>query len=83
MNGSVLHHNRNHHHNHHHHHHQASPTSSLPRGPEQHHHTTRFADYFVICGLDNDSGLEPDKYFGECHGFCLYFFFSELRGELC
>lgn len=33
------------------------------RGPVQ--HPTRFADYFVICGLDKDSGLEPDKYFGE------------------
>lgn len=33
------------------------------RGPEQ--HPARFADYFVICGLDKDSGLEPDKYFGK------------------
>lgn len=33
------------------------------RGPEQ--HPQRFADYFVICGLDKDSGLEPDKYFGD------------------
>ncbi|KAK0086189.1 hypothetical protein PV325_003612 [Microctonus aethiopoides] len=33
------------------------------RGPEQ--HPARFADYFVICGLDKDSGLEPDKYFGD------------------
>lgn len=33
------------------------------RGSEQ--HPLRFADYFVICGLDKDSGLEPDKYFGE------------------
>lgn len=35
----------------------------IMRGPEQ--HPQRFADYFVICGLDKDSGLEPDKYFGE------------------
>ncbi|TGZ48439.1 DENN domain-containing protein 5B [Temnothorax longispinosus] len=35
----------------------------ITRGPEQHPH--RFADYFVICGLDKDSGLEPDKYFGD------------------
>ena len=35
----------------------------ITRGPE--HHPQRFADYFVICGLDKDSGLEPDKYFGE------------------
>ncbi|KYQ60182.1 DENN domain-containing protein 5A [Trachymyrmex zeteki] len=33
----------------------------ITRGPEQ--HPQRFADYFVICGLDKDSGLEPDKYF--------------------
>ena len=39
-------------------------TTTMPRAPE-HHHPTRFADYFVICGLDKDSGLEPDKYFGE------------------
>uniref|UniRef100_A0A671WDA6 DENN domain containing 5A n=1 Tax=Sparus aurata TaxID=8175 RepID=A0A671WDA6_SPAAU len=25
----------------------------------------RFADYFVICGLDTDSGLEPDELSGE------------------
>lgn len=25
---------------------------------------TRFADYFVICGLDLDSGLEPDLFAG-------------------
>ncbi|XP_063989208.1 DENN domain-containing protein 5B isoform X1 [Diachasmimorpha longicaudata] len=35
----------------------------LRGGPDQ--HPTRFADYFVICGLDKDSGLEPDKYFGD------------------
>ncbi|XP_046430049.1 DENN domain-containing protein 5B isoform X3 [Neodiprion fabricii] len=33
------------------------------RGPEQ--HPSRFADYFVICGLDQDSGLEPDRFFGD------------------
>lgn len=26
---------------------------------------TRFADYFVICGLDLDSGLEPDLFAGK------------------
>ncbi|XP_033217393.1 DENN domain-containing protein 5B isoform X5 [Belonocnema kinseyi] len=36
---------------------------AILRGPEQ--HPARFADYFVICGLDKDSGLEPDKYFGD------------------
>ncbi|KAL6439868.1 hypothetical protein ACFW04_004115 [Cataglyphis niger] len=35
----------------------------ITRGSEQ--HPQRFADYFVICGLDKDSGLEPDKYFGD------------------
>lgn len=30
----------------------------------------RFADYFVICGLDYGSGLEPDKYSGK-FGFYL------------
>lgn len=29
--------------------------------------TTRFADYFVICGLDLDEGLEPDRFAGESH----------------
>lgn len=24
----------------------------------------KFADYFTICGLDINSGLEPDKYAG-------------------
>lgn len=25
----------------------------------------RFADYFVICGLDTESGLEPDELSGK------------------
>lgn len=25
----------------------------------------RFADYFAICGLDLDTGLEPDRFSGE------------------
>lgn len=28
---------------------------------------SRFADYFVICGLDLSSGLEPDRFAGELH----------------
>uniref|UniRef100_A0ACB8G2P6 Uncharacterized protein n=1 Tax=Sphaerodactylus townsendi TaxID=933632 RepID=A0ACB8G2P6_9SAUR len=30
----------------------------------------RFADYFVICGLDTDTGLEPDELSGmsRCQG---------------
>ncbi|XP_078329219.1 DENN domain-containing protein 5A-like isoform X4 [Crassostrea virginica] len=27
--------------------------------------TTRFADYFVVCGLDTDTGLEPDQLSGD------------------
>lgn len=45
----------------------------IMRGPEQ--HPQRFADYFVICGLDKDSGLEPDKYFGKFY----FFFFVYLK----
>lgn len=26
---------------------------------------SRFADYFVICGLDLDTGLEPDRFAGK------------------
>lgn len=26
---------------------------------------SRFADYFVICGLDTETGLEPDELSGE------------------
>lgn len=28
---------------------------------------SRFADYFVICGLDLDTGLEPDRFAGKPH----------------
>lgn len=27
---------------------------------------SRFADYFVICGLDTETGLEPDELSGKC-----------------
>lgn len=27
--------------------------------------TSRLADYFVICGLDLDTGLEPDRFAGK------------------
>lgn len=27
--------------------------------------TSRFADYFVICGLDQETGLEPDLFAGK------------------
>lgn len=26
---------------------------------------SRLVDYFVICGLDIECGLEPDRYFGK------------------
>lgn len=31
----------------------------------------RFADYFVICGLDLNSGLEPDKFAGNCYNLLI------------
>lgn len=34
--------------------------------------THRFADYFVICGLDLSSGLEPDRFAGELSVKILY-----------
>lgn len=30
----------------------------------------RFAHYFVLCGMDADSGLEPDELAGERRGRC-------------
>uniref|UniRef100_A0A4X2K1Y7 Uncharacterized protein n=1 Tax=Vombatus ursinus TaxID=29139 RepID=A0A4X2K1Y7_VOMUR len=30
---------------------------------------SRFAHYFVLCGIDADSGLEPDELAGECEDF--------------
>lgn len=32
--------------------------------PIQQTSKTRLADYFVICGLDLDTGLEPDRFAG-------------------
>lgn len=31
----------------------------------------RFADYFVICGLDTETGLEPDELSGESVRQCV------------
>lgn len=31
--------------------------------------TNRFADYFVICGLDLNEGLEPDRFAGKIKCF--------------
>lgn len=41
-------------------------TSSAKNQQTQSQQTTtnRFADYFVICGLDLDTGLEPDRFAG-------------------
>lgn len=38
--------------------------------------TDRFADYFVISGLDLSSGLEPDRFAGE---LCLLDVFCTLQ----
>lgn len=38
------------------------PASSSSSGLSR---INRFADYFVICGLDLDTGLEPDRFSGE------------------
>lgn len=40
------------------------PTAAISR-------VNRFADYFVICGLDLDTGLEPDRFSGESQVECL------------
>uniref|UniRef100_A0A8C5F3W5 DENN domain containing 5A n=1 Tax=Gadus morhua TaxID=8049 RepID=A0A8C5F3W5_GADMO len=39
----------------------------------------RFADYFVICGLDTESGLEPDELSGKRHDTSENFEQSPLR----
>lgn len=43
---------------------QQQQTQSQPPPPRQPTTTNRFADYFVICGLDLDTGLEPDRFAG-------------------
>lgn len=45
---------------------QPVTTSTLLRGCSR---VNRFADYFVICGLDLDTGLEPDRFSGESDDF--------------
>jgi hypothetical protein len=39
-------------------------SSALKSLSEKHHHLTRFADYFVICGLDLENGLEAEIFQG-------------------
>lgn len=51
---------------------QQQQAQSQPQQPQQQQQprlpttTNRFADYFVICGLDLDTGLEPDRFAGMC-----------------
>uniref|UniRef100_A0A3Q1FNR9 Uncharacterized protein n=1 Tax=Acanthochromis polyacanthus TaxID=80966 RepID=A0A3Q1FNR9_9TELE len=33
----------------------------------------RFAHYFVICGIDTETGLEPDELAGMCRFFLVVF----------
>lgn len=40
-------------------------TSEAPTKPSKDQTTTRFADYFVICGLDQETGLESDMFAGK------------------
>lgn len=35
---------------------------------EKHYNLARFADYFAICGLDLENGLEAECYTGEREG---------------
>lgn len=43
---------------------QQTSTTSVPPPPQPQQATSRFADYFVICGLDLDTGLEADRFAG-------------------
>ena len=42
-----------------------SCSSTIPPTRPTPDQTNRFADYFVICGLDLDTGLEPDRFAGK------------------
>ncbi|XP_065117631.1 DENN domain-containing protein 5A isoform X1 [Paramisgurnus dabryanus] len=42
----------------------------------------RFADYFVICGLDTESGLEPDELSALCQYIQATKFRDDARGKL-
>uniref|UniRef100_A0A3B3B4J1 DENN/MADD domain containing 5A n=1 Tax=Oryzias melastigma TaxID=30732 RepID=A0A3B3B4J1_ORYME len=44
--------------------------------------SSRFADYFVICGLDTDSGLEPDELSALCQYIEATKFRDGARGKL-
>ncbi|XP_060632765.2 DENN domain-containing protein 5B isoform X2 [Anolis sagrei] len=43
----------------------APPPAPPPPGPGSGSASCRFAHYFVLCGIDADSGLEPDELAGE------------------
>lgn len=47
-------------------------TQSQSQQPAQQTTTNRFADYFVICGLDLDTGLEPDRFAGNVYTHIQY-----------
>lgn len=51
---------------------QTSSTSNQTPAPTQ-QATSRFADYFVICGLDLDTGLEADRFAGKCVSYLKIF----------
>lgn len=44
---------------------------------------SRFSDYFVICGLDFENGLEADLYAGELLLRCWIFLFVNSSCKLC
>lgn len=41
--------------------------------------TTRFADYFVVCGLDTDTGLEPDQLSGKIIAIAILEFHINIK----
>jgi len=51
-------------------------SSALKSLSEKHHLLPRFADYFAICGLDVDLGLEAELYTGSTKKF-----FSFIAGS--
>lgn len=48
----------------------AGPSSSASGKVARTGRLNRFADYFVICGLDLDTGLEPDRFSGKTRVEC-------------
>lgn len=58
---------------------QPAPTTPVPAQQQQ--ATSRFADYFVICGLDLDTGLEADRFAGK--SICLMKFTNDFGFIAC